>query len=75
MRPLVYITPPTIVLLAVLRSNSEVILSGQSRQSKNSTEAELIAVSDALPHIIWTRDFLLEKGYAVPPTTLFQDNL
>ena len=47
----------------------------QKLNAKSSTEAELIAVSDALPHIIWTRDFLLEQGYDVPPTTLFQDNL
>ena len=47
----------------------------QKLNAKSSTEAELIAVSDALPHIIWTRDLLLAQGYPVPPTTLFQDNL
>ena len=49
--------------------------SRQKLNSKSSTEAELIAVSDTLSQIIWTRDFLLEQGYEVGPATLFQDNL
>jgi hypothetical protein len=47
----------------------------QKLTSKSSTEAELIGVSDMLPQVIWTRDFLMEQGYAVGPATLMQDNM
>ena len=42
--------------------------------SKSSTEAELIGISDMLPQVIWTRDFLAEQGYKCWPARLFQDN-
>ena len=47
----------------------------QKLKSKSSTEAELIAVSDVLPQVIWTRDFLEQQGYDVGPAKLFQDNM
>jgi hypothetical protein len=47
----------------------------QKLNTKSSTEAELIAVSDALSQVIWTRDFLIEQGHELGPATLFQDNL
>ena len=43
--------------------------------SKSSTEAELIGVSDVLPQLIWTRDFLQEQGIKMVPSTIFQDNM
>jgi hypothetical protein len=49
--------------------------SRQKLNSKSSTEAELIAVSDSLSQVIWTRDFLIGQGYSVGPATLFQDNM
>jgi hypothetical protein len=42
--------------------------------AKSSTEAELIGASDALPQILWTREFLIEQGYSSKPATLHQDN-
>jgi len=45
----------------------------QKLVGKSSTEAELIAVSDMLPQVIWTREFLMEQGYEVKPVML-QDN-
>lgn len=45
----------------------------QKLVGKSSTEAELVAVSDMLPQVIWTREFLLEQGYDVKPVVL-QDN-
>jgi hypothetical protein len=47
----------------------------QKLTTKSSTEAELVAISDVLSQIIWTRDFLLEQGYDLGPGTLFQDNM
>jgi hypothetical protein len=49
--------------------------SKQRLNSKSSTEAELIAVSDALSQVSWTREFLTEQGYDLGPARLFQDNL
>ena len=34
--------------------------SEQKLNTKSSTEAELVTVSKVLPHILWTRHFLLE---------------
>jgi hypothetical protein len=42
--------------------------------AKSSTEAELVAISDALSHIIWIRNFLIDQGYDVDPAVIFQDN-
>jgi hypothetical protein len=47
----------------------------QKLNTKSSTEAELVGVSDALSQVIWTRDFLLEQGYDMGPARVFQDNL
>ena len=46
----------------------------QRLNSKSSTEAELIGLSDSTSQIIWTRDFLLEQGYDVKPAKIMQDN-
>ena len=46
----------------------------QKLVSKSSTEAELVGVSDMLPQVIWTREFLMEQGYPVRPL-LLQDNM
>ena len=48
--------------------------SKQRLTSKSSTEAELIGVSDMLPQIIWTREFLQQQGYECKPAKIFQDN-
>jgi hypothetical protein len=41
----------------------------------SSTEAELAAVTEASYQVLWTRNFLLEQGYQLSPSTMFQDNL
>jgi len=48
--------------------------SKQKLMSKSSTEAELIGVSDMLPQVIWTREFLEQQGYKCKPVRMFQDN-
>jgi hypothetical protein len=42
--------------------------------SKSSTEAELIGVSDSLSQVIWTREFLIAQGYDMPAAVVKQDN-
>ncbi len=46
----------------------------QKLVAKSSTEAELIAVSDAISQVLWIRDFILYLGYNVGPAIVFQDN-
>ena len=48
--------------------------SKQKLNSKSSTEAEVIGVSDMLPYNLWTIYFLGEQGYDVNDHTLYQDN-
>jgi histone deacetylase 1/2 len=47
----------------------------QQLNSKSSTEAELIALTDAAGHVIWVRDYLIGQGYKIGPATVFQDNM
>jgi hypothetical protein len=48
--------------------------SKQKIVSRSSTEAELIAVTDATSQIIWTRNFLSEQGYDMHEAIINQDN-
>ena len=47
----------------------------QKINTKSSTEAELIGLSDGLSLVIWARNFLESQGYKMPPATVFQDNM
>ena len=46
----------------------------QKMNTKSSTETELIAADDLMPHILWTNYFLNWKGYNAKDTILYQDN-
>ena len=46
----------------------------QKLNTKSSTEAELVAVDDVMPIILWTKYFLEEQGCAINDTTIYQDN-
>jgi hypothetical protein len=48
--------------------------STQKLNSKSSTEAELIGLSDSSNQIIWTRNFLISQGYDIGPAIVYQDN-
>ena len=48
---------------------------GQKLNTKSSTEAELVALSDSTNQIVWTRGFLEEQGYKMGPATVYQDNM
>ena len=44
--------------------------------ARSSTEAELIALGDSIPILLWMRLYLLAQGYVgLPPIAVFQDNL
>jgi len=42
--------------------------------TKSSTEAELVAIANAIGQILWTRHFLVAQGIPEPATTIYQDN-
>ena len=46
----------------------------QKVNTKSSTETELIAADDLMPHITWTNYFLNWQGYNAKDTILYQDN-
>jgi hypothetical protein len=46
----------------------------QKLNTKSSSEAELVALSDHSSQVIWTRNFLLDQGYSIGPSTVYQDN-
>jgi hypothetical protein len=49
--------------------------SGQKLNTKSSTEAELVGLSDSSGQVIWTRNFLIGQGYTMAPATVYQDNM
>ena len=46
----------------------------QKLNSKSSTEAEIIAVSDGMNILLWLADFIRLQGYDPQPVRLEQDN-
>jgi hypothetical protein len=46
----------------------------QKLNTKSSSEAELVALSDHSNQVIWTRNFLLAQGYDVSASKVYQDN-
>jgi hypothetical protein len=62
---------------SVLRLGEATVYVKSARQklnTKSSTEAEIVGVSDSLSQALWTREFLQEQGYEMAPITLKQDN-
>ena len=57
------------------RGHIHVMTKKQKLVSKSSSEAELVGNSDALPQVIWTRDFLISQGHPAVPAILYQDNM
>ena len=47
----------------------------QKLNTKSSTEAELVGLSDCSNQIIWTRNFLIQQGYVMQPAVMYQDNM
>ena len=49
--------------------------SGQKINTTSSTEAEVVAVHDNMPAILWTRYFMEAQGYPLKPSIVHQDNM
>ena len=61
----------------VVALGGSVILVWSKKQkicTKDSTEAELVAVSDFCPMMEWVKDFLVGQGVVVSETIIYQDN-
>jgi hypothetical protein len=46
----------------------------QKLNTKSSTEAELVGVSDVMTQVLWTRYFLDAQGYGAKELIIYQDN-
>jgi len=47
----------------------------QKINTKSSMEAEVVGVDDAMPLVIWTRNFLEGQGYTVQDNVVYQTTL
>jgi hypothetical protein len=47
----------------------------QKLVTRSSTEAEIVAVHDVMPQLLWTTHFLTEQGISVNESILYQDNM
>ena len=48
--------------------------SKQKLNTKSSTEAELVGLSEYIPYNIWLTNFLKEQGYEMKHNIVYQDN-
>ena len=47
----------------------------QNLNTKNSTEREIVGLSNYLPNVIWARKFLEVQGYILNKNIVCQDNM
>ena len=47
----------------------------QKINTESSTEAELVGVDNLLGYILWAHYFMIEQGYDMDPSLLYQDNM
>ena len=62
---------------AIMSMGSGAVVGISTKQKLNttsSTKAELVAVNDAMPMVIWMRYFLEAQGYGVKDNIVYQDN-
>ena len=46
----------------------------QKINTRSSTETELVAMNEVLPHVLWTCYFLEAQGYGTSDSIVYQDN-
>ena len=65
-----------VIITAGEKGGSPVFISSRKQKlvARSSTEAELIALHDGSPQVVWSRKFLEELGFAQRPVIIKQDN-
>ena len=48
--------------------------SKQDLNTRSSTEAELVALTDMIGWVVWMRNWLIAQGYPMGPAVVYQDN-
>ena len=61
-------------VLSIGKGASYATSTRQKLNTKSSTEAELVGVSDVMSQVMWTRYFLEEQGYVANEVIVYQDN-
>jgi len=56
------------------RSTVHTKSSKQKLNTKSSTEAELVGLSDYVPYTLWMNNFLAAQGYKIKSSKVYQDN-
>ena len=64
----------TDILMSIGKGCTYIASIKQKLNTKSSTEAELVAIDNAMGQILWTRHFLAAQGIPVPTTAVYQDN-
>jgi hypothetical protein len=53
----------------------DTVSTNQKINTKSSTEAELVGISDKTSKVIWHRNFLIHQGMKMPTSKIHQDNM
>lgn len=62
----------------VIALDNAMTLARSSKQrmlARNSTEAELIGLTDKMDHVMRCHDFIVSQGHEPPPPVVYQDNM
>jgi len=62
------------VIMTLAKGTTYSASTKQKLNMKSSTEAELVAIEDAMAQVLQTRHFLVAQGEYVLTTTIYQDN-
>jgi hypothetical protein len=62
------------MIISLGKGPIDVASTKQKINTKSSSEAELVALSDKSSHVLWHRNFLIAQGYDTQASKIYQDN-